>query len=133
VTVNTDAILFYGSNLDDCEEEGLPQVICDHLKIDHDDSEEVLNKMWELSKELTQSLGIEIRRHCMETFPIYYMMISGTKTLAGRGHPEKIDPAALNTTKIVEWDNRLVKAADLIGWPREQLDTGWWMASWWSE
>jgi len=114
--VSTDAYLFYGITQSE-DEDGIPEWLEKHLDEDQD--------YWDLSKILMEKFGVEIGMHCHEDDPMYFLSV-GKHQYAWRGSPKKA-----KFKKGDDWDDKINAAADYLGWPKEERDINWWLASYW--
>lgn len=128
--VSTDAFLFYGMTLD---EEGEPEWLENHIA-NADGTDDV----YDLGELLIKKFGVSLDSHCHYDAPYYFLTIGEPVhddkptapgyTVAWRGSPRKIRKLEVGS----DWDRRLREAADYIGWPQDERNVGWWLASNWS-
>jgi hypothetical protein len=126
--MSTDGIAFYGMV---SAEEGLTLEDEDEKEyeeyVDYDIMEEVEERL------IAAGLKTRIHSHCSDSYPMYLLAIGDGGYLkkgecslfhASRGCPEKMD-----ITVKEDWDKDLKKAAELIGWPKDEREIAWWVVS----
>lgn len=81
--------------------------------------------------EVPDEFGITLGWHCSDRYPMPYLAITETHTIAWRGYPKQVNDL-FNThpeSAQDEWIRRFKKFSKQTGIKLEPL--GWYLASWW--
>lgn len=126
---STDALLFYGFLL---KEEDVPW--------GDEDPERWLVKQlglgspseqdpgyWARKRQALADLACTIETHCSGEYPMFAVIIKGTRSAAHRGDPVRFSPA--NLTIDPQWDAQLRAFATTFNLPFEE--PSWLLASYW--
>ena len=79
---STDAYLVYGIEV---EEDSYSHAICEALQ----------DERYKEHSEATREFGVEAISHCSHDYPMYIIVSTKLANCAYRGHPKKLDIAAL--------------------------------------
>jgi hypothetical protein len=138
MSTSTDAILFYGIQYEDgteftwyeqydsvdewyAEKMGLPVP-----RGEYDERE--YEKYLKARRPILAKMGVEVGYHCSAEYPMTYIAITGTETIASRGYPEEIDPKKM----IEPPPDQIQKLRDFIELAGlEWAEPRWWLVSYW--
>lgn len=118
--VTTNAILFYGFiQTEEGEgkwEEAYDKVMDDKVMDDFD-----------LFFHHEEKTGFVFGTHQSGDYPLYYLGIASTHTVARRGYPQPISTIEVNP----DWERQLREYAASIKIDVSNLQAGWYLASYW--
>lgn len=139
MTVSTDAILFWGFCLPH-EDEGMPwdderweggtdnyyafrlgilppSVECS------DKTAEIYESYWRKVIKLDKAEVCGIGYHCSDSYPMQYIAVLKSVTVASRGCPKEVDILAIKS----DWREELKRYCEIMG--IEWQEPRWWLAS----
>jgi hypothetical protein len=138
--VSTDAILFWGAHHEEDEEWPFEdydpeEFLLEKLGLcspaeEYDPESPYIKKkyesFWANSRETLEDFGVGFDTHCSGDYPIPYVYVSESRTLASRGYPASITSLEVKP----EWEAKLRRFYDLVGKPYPE-NVGWWLVSYW--
>jgi hypothetical protein len=130
---STDALLWFGLCDDGLVVDGLPGSVTERLRETYnpEPGEEVDDEAHELiehANKLLEPFGVELVMHQSSDYTRYGLAESASTLTAWRGYPKPIAETMAHLRP--DATQRVLKAAELIGW-HVAAEPCWWMASWW--
>ena len=132
---NASSYLFYGLTARN-EEGPYPYSVMEkHTFLDEYECEDYDYEANEAFIELLKEefgVGLDTSSSCDSPMPFLYIIMSEDDEFfrTDWNGPIRVD-TYITSAQRREWDLKLAKAAEHLGWPKDHRDPGWWLASHW--